>query len=173
MPVLESPLAPARLWREDSGVKTSHHPPAVALICALLLAGCGPGLPKGVDPDKLNEAVSNAIGDPNTCVLIGRQGSGAVAWRYNTHTTCARRLPACEGQGSQTADELLKAVAADGRPRTTSCGDPNDPSRGVGWAAGPVAGRALVYAAVMDSRLALPGRIMAEKLEAGFKDAGL
>jgi len=146
---------------------------ALALAGAAVLAGCGPALPKGVDADRLNEAVSEAIGDPNTCVLIGAKGSGAVVWRYNTHTTCARELPACEGQRAQTVDDLLKAAAADGRPRNASCGNPSDASRGVGWAAGPVPGRPLAYAAVMDSRRALPGRIMAEKVEAAFKDAGL
>jgi hypothetical protein len=147
---------------------------AAGLAMAALLAGCGPKLPKGVEPDALYEAVSAAVGDPATCVLIGRKGSGAVAWRYNTHTTCARQLPACDGGAARTVNDLLKATAADGRPRTVSCTNPLDLSRGVGWASGPVPGRAgLVYAAVMDSRRGLPGRIMAEKIEGAFKDAGL
>jgi hypothetical protein len=146
---------------------------SASLATVLLAAACGPKLPKGVDADKLQAAVSDAVGDPNTCVLIGRQGSAAVAWRYNTHTTCARRLPACDGAQTRTVDELLKAAATDGKPRELSCGEPADPSRGVGWAAGPIAGRGLVYAAAMEGPRALPGRIMAEKLQGAFQDAGL
>jgi hypothetical protein len=43
----------------------------------------------------------------------------------------------------------------------------------VGWASGPVAGRDLVYAAVMEGPRALPGRIMAEKLADALKAGGL
>jgi hypothetical protein len=139
---------------------------------ALALAGCGARLPKGVDADKLDAAISDAVGDPNTCVLIGRRGGGAVIWRYNTHTTCARSLASCEGPGTRTVDDLLRQTAADGRARAASCTNPEDTSRGVGWASGPIAGHDLVYAAVMDSRRALPGRIMAEEIEGALKDAG-
>ena len=145
---------------------------AALLMAALALGGCGSKLPKGVDADKLDAAVSDAIGDPTTCVLIGRQGSGEVVWRYNTHTTCARSLPACDGPGGRTVEALLKQTAADGRPRTLSCNSAADASRGVGWASGPIAGRGLVYAAVMEGERALPGRIMAEKLEGALKDSG-
>jgi hypothetical protein len=146
---------------------------AICAGAALALFGCGPRLPKGVDPDRLDEAVSQAVGDPNTCVLIGRQGSGQVIWRYNTHTTCARRLPACDSAAGRTVGDLLKATATDGRARAASCTNAADPSRGVGWASGGLAGRGLVYAAVMEGTRALPGRIMAEKLDGAFKDAGL
>ncbi|MDB5445005.1 MAG: hypothetical protein JWQ97_322 [Phenylobacterium sp.] len=146
---------------------------ALALaLGALALAACGSKLPKGVDADKLNTAVSDAIGDPDTCVLIGRQGSGEVVWRYNTHTTCARSLPACDRPGGRNVEALLKETAADGRPRTLSCNSSADASRGVGWASAPIAGRGLVYAAVMEGDRALPGRIMAEKVENALKDAG-
>jgi hypothetical protein len=141
-------------------------------LAATALAGCGPKLPKGVDPDRLNEAVSDAIGDPSTCMLIGRAGSGEVVWRYNTHTTCARSLPACERPGAQTVDDLLKATAKDGAAHAASCANPQT-ARGVGWASGKVAGRDLVYAAVMEGPRALPGRIMAEKIAGALKDAGL
>jgi hypothetical protein len=140
---------------------------------ALALAACGPKLPKGVDPDNLSEAVSEAVGGPATCVLIGKPGSAQVVWRYNSHTVCARSLPACEANAAQTVDALLKATAADGRARSASCASVVDGSRWVGWAAGPVAGRSLVYAAVMEGPRALPGRVMAEKLAAAFKDSGL
>jgi hypothetical protein len=147
--------------------------PVLAALLGLALAGCGPQLPKGVDPDKLYAAVSNAIGDPNTCMLIGRQGSGQLAWRYNTHTTCGRSLPACDAPGVRTVGDLLKATAKDGRPRTSSCNSTADASRGVGWASGVIPGRGLVYAAVMEGPRALPGRIMAEKLQGALLDAGL
>jgi hypothetical protein len=152
-----------------------RRPIRLAVLCAAtvaVLAGCGPRLPKGVDADRLDDAVSRAIGDPNTCMLIGRQGKGEVVWRYNTHTTCARSLPTCEGPGTRTVDDLLKATAADGRPRKTSCTWPRDTSRGVAWASGPIAGRKLVYAAVMEGPRALPGRVMADKLQDALKDSG-
>jgi hypothetical protein len=138
---------------------------AAAAFAAVVLTACGPRLPAGVDADKLQEAVSDAVGDPNTCVLLGRQGSGEVVWRYNTHTTCARSLPSCEGAASRTVGDLLKAEAADGRARMLSCAS-------VGWAAG-AAGHGLVYAAVMEGSRAMPGRVMADKLDGALKDAGL
>ncbi|MBV9981794.1 hypothetical protein [Bradyrhizobium sp.] len=144
----------------------------LALAVAIGLAACSPGLPKGVDKDRLDEAVSDAIGDPNTCLLIGKAGSGQVVYRYNTHTTCDRALPACDQPGLRTVDDLLKAVARDGRPRTLSCSSSADGSRGVGWSAAPIAGRGVVYAAVMEGERALPGRIMADKVDGALKDAG-
>jgi hypothetical protein len=144
-----------------------------ALALTLGLAACSPGLPKGVSQERLDEAVSDAIGDPNTCLLIGKPGSGEVIYRYNTHTTCARSLPACDAPAMRTVDGLLKATARDGQPRTLSCNSSPDGSRGVGWASGPVAGRQLVYAAVMEGPRALPGRIMADKIDGALKDAGL
>ena len=150
--------------------------PAVAVgalaVAALALGACGPRLPKGVDPDKLNEAVSDAIGDPTTCMLIGRQDSGQVVWRYNTHTTCDRALPACDAPKTRTVDDLLKATAKDGQARALSCNSVADGSRGVGWSSGVIEGRGLVYAAVMEGPRALPGRIMADKVEGALKDGG-
>jgi len=142
-------------------------------LLALTLAACGPRLPKGVKADKLDQWVSDQIGDPNTCVLIGRQGSGDVVWRYNTHTACARTFPACDAPGAQSVNDLLKATAKDGRARTLSCNTTADASRGVGWASGSLPRHGFVYAAVMEGQNALPGRIMAEKLDGVFKDAGL
>jgi hypothetical protein len=151
--------------------------PTLALAAALVLAvgalaACGPRLPKGVDPDKLSDAVSQAIGDPNTCMLIGRRGSGEVVWRYNTHTTCGRALPACDAPGARTVDDLLKATARDGRARELSCSSSPDGSRGVGWASGVIQERGLVFAAAMEGERALPGRIMADKIEGALQDAG-
>lgn len=144
---------------------------ALALMAAL--CACSPGLPKGVSQERLNDAVSDAIGDPTTCLLIGKRDSGEVVYRYNTHTTCARSLPACDAPALRTVDGLLKATARDGRARTLSCNSSPDGSRGVGWASGPVPGHPLVYAAVMEGPRALPGRIMADKIDGALKDAGL
>ena len=141
-------------------------------LAAALLAGCGTRLPKGVDADTLNSTVSDAIGDPNTGMLIGRQGSGQVVWRYNTHTTCARALPACDAPGLRTVGDLLKATARDGKPRELSCNTAADGSRGVGWSSGVIEGRGLVFAAVMEGPRALPGRIMSEKVEGALQDGG-
>jgi hypothetical protein len=141
-------------------------------LAALSLAACGPRLPKGVDGDKLTEAVSDAIGDPNTCMLIARQDTGQVVWRYNTHTTCARALPACDAPKTRTVDDLLKATARDGRARELSCNSSPDGSRGVGWSSGVIEGKGLVYAAVMEGNRALPGRIMSDKIEGALQDAG-
>jgi hypothetical protein len=146
---------------------------AAVALAALALAACGSRLPKGVDPDKLDQAVSDAIGGPQTCMLIGRQGSGQVVWRYNTHTTCGRSLPACDAPGTRTVGDLLKATAKDGQARTLSCNSAADASRGVGWTSGVIPGRGLVYAAAMEGERALPGRIMAEKVEGALHDGGL
>ena len=65
----------------------------------MALAACSPSGPPGVDRDQLDEAVSRAVGDPNTCVLIARAGSGKLLYRYNTPTVCARELPHRLGEG--------------------------------------------------------------------------
>jgi hypothetical protein len=138
-----------------------------------LLAACSPGAPKGVDKDKLDDAVSRAIGDPASCLLIAEQATGRQVYRYNTHTACARKLPACDAAGERSLADLLTATLKDGQPRQLSCFSAADRSRGVGWAAGPIPGKGLVYAAMMEGDRAFPGRMMAERLEGAFKDAGL
>jgi hypothetical protein len=148
---------------------------AAISVLALMLAACSPGAPKGVDKDTLDAAISRAIGDPDTCLLIAEQASGKLVYRYNTHTACARLLPACAGdaKAAQTIDQLLKATRKDGQPRRFSCPSTADASRGVGWASGPIPGKGLVYAAMMEGERAFPGRVMAERLDQAFKDAGL
>lgn len=150
---------------------------------ALVLAACSPGAPKGVDKATLDAAVSRAIGDPSSCLLIAEQASGKLVYRYNTHTACARALSACAGApptygpkgdaGTQTVEQLLKDTLKDGQPRTLSCSSTIDASRGVGWASGPIPGKGLVYAAMMEGDRAFPGRMMADRLGRAFKDAGL
>jgi hypothetical protein len=144
-------------------------------FAAIALAACSPGAAKGVDKDTLDAAVSRAIGDPDSCLLIAEQASGKLVYRYNTHTACARPLPSCEGAApaTRTIDQLLKATLKDGLPRTLSCSSTGDASRGVGWASGPIPGKGLVYAAMMEGDRAFPGRMMADRLARAFKDAGL
>jgi len=152
-----------------------RQPALSCLAAALALAACSPGAPKGVDKDALDAAVSRAIGDPDSCLLIAEQVSGKLVYRYNTHAVCARPLPACAGATTttQTIDQLLKATRADGQTRTLSCSSTADASRGVGWASGPIPGKGLVYAAVMEGNRAFPGRMMADRLSRAFRDVGL
>ena len=145
---------------------------AALLLSALALAACEPGAPPGVNREQLDAAISRAVGDPNTCVLIAEKGSGKVLYRYNTATTCAKEWPSCAGPSSMKVGDLLDAVAQDGRPRMLSCNTTADASRGVGWAAGPLPGRDQVYAAVMEGDRAFPGRMMADRLEGAFRRAG-
>ncbi|HKP79899.1 MAG TPA: hypothetical protein VJU34_12325 [Phenylobacterium sp.] len=121
--------------------------------------------------DDLDAAISRAVGDPNTCVLIAEAGSGKRYYRYNSATTCARAFEACDRQGTRQLETLLAAVAKDRQPRQLSCNTLADASRGVGWAAGPIAGTNLVYAAMMEGDRAFPGRMMAERLERAFRRA--
>ena len=146
---------------------------AALAFLPLALSACTQDAPKGVDKTKLDAEVSQAIGDAATCLLIGEQPGGKVVYRYNTRTVCARTLPACDRPDAQTLEQLLKATAADGQPRTLSCNTTADASRGVGWASGVMEGKGLVYAAVMEGERALPGRIMASKLTSAFRRAGL
>ncbi|HEX3887630.1 MAG TPA: hypothetical protein VHW05_09045 [Phenylobacterium sp.] len=146
--------------------------PALALI-ALGLAACSPGAPKGVDKDRLDAAVSDAIGDPDTCLMIAEQPSGKVVYRYNTASTCDRKLPSCQGAGQQKLKDLLAAAAKDGQRRELSCLTTADASRGVSWLAAPIPGKGLVYAAVMEGTRTFPARMMADRLEPRLKDVGL
>lgn len=154
----------------------SRRPPrlviAVGLLACGLLAACSPDAPPGVDKAVLDAAISRAIGDPNTCVLIAERG-GRTLYRYNTATVCARTFPDCEGPGQMAVGDLLDAVARDGQSRLLSCPTTPDRSRGVGWAAGPIAGTNTVYAAVMEGDRAFPGRMMADRLEGAFRRAGV
>jgi hypothetical protein len=113
------------------------------------------------------------VGDPSTCVLVGERRSGRLVYRYNTHMACGRSLPSCEGAAPRTVGDLLKATAADGRPRAASCDSVADGSRSVGWAAGPIDGGPLVYAAMMEGDRTFPGRVMSDRLAGAFAAAGL
>lgn len=142
-------------------------------LAATLLAACSPNAPPGVDKAVLDESVSRAIGDPNTCVIVAEKGSGKTVYRYGAYVACERGMPSCGAGANRSAVDLAKAVAADGRRVNASCPSNADGSRGVGWAAGPIEGRDLVYAAAMEGASTPPGLIIADKLEAAFRRAGL
>ena len=144
-----------------------------AALAALALASCSPGAPPGVDRDQLDAAVSRAIGDPNSCLLIAQAGTGKLYYRYNTHTACDRELPSCEGAGKLKVDKLLDRAVESRQPVHLSCDTRPDGSRGVGWAAGPITGTDLVYAAMMEGDRAFPGRMMADRLEGAFRRSGV
>ena len=146
----------------------------LSALCLLALAACGPTAPEGVDQARLDAEISQAIGDPATCVLLAEAPGGKVVYRYNSNTACDRKLPACDVAGERTIAELVKQTAADGQIRALSCNTTTDASRGVAWASGPVPGRAgLAYAAMMEGDRAFPGRMMADRLARAFRDAGL
>jgi len=146
---------------------------AGALTLALLAGACAPQAPKGVSKSALDDAVSTAIGGPGTCVLIGEAGSGDVVYRYNTHTVCGRMLPSCLGGPNVTVQDVLGATAKGAAPRAASCPTTPDGSRGVGWSAGPIEGKPLVYAAAMEGDASLPGRVVTDRLANAFRKAGL
>ena len=143
----------------------------IALAATLGLSACAPDAPPGVNRDDLDAAVSKAIGDPSTCVLIAKAGSVRLLYRYNTATACDRELPACDVPGVTKIAAVLKATASNSQTRTLSCNSTSDASRGVGWAAGPIEGTDLVYAAMMEGDRAFPGRMMADRLAGAFRRA--
>lgn len=152
----------------------------IGLILALgagLLGACAPKPPAGVEQAVLDDAIATAIGDPTTCVLVAERESGKVVYRYNSHVSCGRGYPVCRGDGARSANELLK-VSLTGETVLASCPTTPDGARSVGWAAGPVGedgeGKTkYVYAAVMEGEKAVPGRVMAARLNKAFRKAGL
>ena len=149
-----------------------------AAVLSFSLAACSPAI-KGVDEAALADAVGQAIGDPGTCVILVDK-SAKVVWRYGTHMTCARSLPACEGGGTTTVQALANA-AAQGGETAMSCDAAPDGSRTVGWASGPVPANPkakhepLFFSAVMEGEpdRTLPGREIRARLEGVFAEVGL
>ena len=82
---------------------------ALAVLAALGLAACEPGAPPGVNQDELDAQVSRAIGDPASCLLIGKTGSGRVLYRYNSATACDRELPNCGPDGKPSGKKIGRA----------------------------------------------------------------
>jgi len=137
----------------------------------MLASSCAPGAPKGVDKAVLDDAVGRAIGDPNTCVLIGQ--AGKVVYRFGTNVVCGRKMPACAGGQGRTVGDLLDAATKRPVPMTSSCPSNRDGSRMVAWASGAIEGRDLVYAAAMEGEHVPPGVVIADKLDTAFARAGL
>ena len=157
--------------------RSRKRPEGLVLILttgALALAACSPNAPEGVEKAALDDAISRVVGAPNTCVMIAEAAGGDLVYRYNTATACGRAWPDCEGGASRKVKDLLDLAVKDRQPRRLSCNS-LDPARNVGWAAGPVPGRPLVYAAVMEGEpeRTFPGLMMAERIEAAFRRAGL
>jgi hypothetical protein len=143
---------------------------ALALVLAASLTGCSPKPPPGVDVAVLDEAIANSIGDPTTCVIVVRKGSGEIVYRYGRQLTCGTQIPSCQADAVTSVDALAKA-AAKGVTRNFSC---SSPAGGVGVALGPVSTRPgeFAYAAGMNSQHVLPGIEIARRLEGAFAKGG-
>ena len=147
---------------------------ALVVLAASALTACGPQAPKGISHDALEAAINGAIGDPNSCVLIGEARSGRVVYQFGSHVTCGKAWPSCGAGPARTTGDLLKVVIKDRAAVQASCSSNSDGSRGVGWAAGMVDGHPdLAYAAAMEGKSTPPGVIIADKLKNAFKAAGL
>jgi hypothetical protein len=138
------------------------------------MAGCSGGAKSALPTDALDRAIGEAIGDPNTCLLLAYRASGKVVYRYGAPFNCIRGLPACDRPGFMSAKQ---AVALAGTPggRKASCPSNADGSRTVGWAEGRATSqtRDLVYSAMMEGQTALPGNEMNARLYDAFQKAGL
>ena len=142
----------------------------IAALGAATLAGCTPRSAEGLPETALNDAIGQALGDPNTCVLLADRASGQVVFRYGAPSTCAAAWPACDRAGTLQASDALRLATPEGRLKSCESG----PGRRVGWAAGQAPGtRALNYSAVMEGERALPGIEIQARLEGAFRRAGL
>ncbi|MGA2952367.1 MAG: hypothetical protein ABSD80_09060 [Caulobacteraceae bacterium] len=146
---------------------------ATALLVILSLSACGPREPK-LPNDALDQSVAQAIGDPDTCLLIVDHKTGKTVYSYNDGFNCVRGLPACDRPGFLTARQALAfATLPDGRK--ASCNSNADGSRTVGWAEGRVqsAKGDFIYSAMMEGQSALPGQEISARLDDAFANAGL
>lgn len=147
---------------------------AALAAAALALAACGSNAPEGVDETALDNAIGRAIGDPNTCVLIGEAATGEVVYRFGTHAVCGRELPACDRPTLTTAEALMKAAGSTKAAAITrSCQSDAAGARTVAWAAGTLRDGRLAYAAIMEGETIPPGLIVADKLKGAFAKVGL
>jgi hypothetical protein len=149
------------------------YPIMAALMGAFALAACTPSLPDGVKKETLDDAVSRAIGDPATCVLLARVSDGQRIYRYNSATQCDRALPTCDSPQTRKIKDLLAETVAEKAPHAASCPSSADGLRSVGWASGVLPKSGLAYAAMMEGKRALPGMVMQDRLADAFKTAGL
>ena len=156
-------LRPARVWLC-----------ALSVATAAALVGCSGPKKSALPSDALDHAVGEAIGDPDTCLLLAERVSGKVLYRYGAPFNCIRGLPACDRPGFMSARQAL-ALAGTPSGRKVSCPSNADGSRTVGWAEGTVASKKhdLVYSAMMEGQTALPGHEMNARLYDAFQNAGL
>lgn len=147
---------------------------ALSIATAATVAGCSAPTKSALPADALDHAVGEAIGDPNTCLLLADRASGKVLYQYGAPFNCIRGLPACDRPGYMSAKQALVLAATPGG-RKASCSSNADGSRMVGWAEGKVASqtRDLVYSAMMEGQTALPGHEMNARLYDAFQKAGL
>ena len=147
---------------------------ALAVVIVAALAGCSRPRKSELPSAALDRAVAQAIGDPDTCLLVAERASGKVLYRYGAPFNCIRGLPACDRPGFISAKQAL-ALAGTPGGRKASCPSNADGSRTVGWAEGMVASRTrdLVYSAMMEGQTALPGQEMNARLYDAFQKAGL
>ena len=92
---------------------------------------------------------------------------------HSLRSACGRSLPSCDGASERTVGDLITLTLKDGQSRALSCYTQTDSSRGVGWASGPLPGKGLVYAAMMEGEQSFPGRMMADRLARAFRSVGL
>jgi hypothetical protein len=137
-------------------------------------AGCSGGAKSAVPTEALDRAIGEAIGDPNTCLLLADRASGKVIYRYGAPFNCIRGLPACDRPGFISAKQAVVLAETPGG-RKASCPSNADGSRMVGWAEGRATSRTrdLVYSAMMEGQTALPGHEMNARLYDAFQKAGL
>jgi hypothetical protein len=143
-------------------------------VIATGLAACTPKAAQGLQTSQLDTYVSQAIGDPATCLLLADAATGKVVYRYGTDFNCTRTLPACDVAGAMNAKTALQYATRPGG-RMASCPSVPDGSRTVGWAEGRVqsAKRKLLFSAVMEGENALPGHEINARLFDAFQKAGL
>ena len=144
-----------------------------ALAATLIVAACAPRGPKLPTP-ALDQAIGNAVGDPDTCVLIAERATLRVVYSYNAGFNCVRALPACDRPGFLSAKQAL-AFARLPKGRFASCNSNPEGTRTVGWAEGAVKGSKsdLVYSAVMEGQNSLPGIVMSGRLDDAFSNLPL
>ena len=139
------------------------------MVLALGLGACSPHLAKGVDEAALDAALTRGIGDPNTCVLVGKASTGQVLHRYGAYTVCARPWPVCSGPELKTALDRLRGAGE----THASCASTADGARQVAWSMGPVEGQpGLAYVAVMEGPNTPPGIVITERIKSAFRRAG-
>jgi hypothetical protein len=146
---------------------------ALSVVTAAMLIGCSEQKSR-LPSDALDRAIGQAIGDPDTCLLLADGASGRVLYRYGAPFNCIRGLPACDRPGYMSAKQALPLAGTPGG-RKASCPSNADGSRTVGWAEGKVASRTrdVVYSAMMEGQTALPGQEMNARLYDAFQKAGL